>query len=97
MGQPDVEAETTTDGLNVLLGFGLDAPPQDTEYLGSWARAHPERALTQLEKVELVARTLETAVGSQVESGAVAGAPPPTLGSADGADDPLHGHRRTSG
>jgi antirestriction protein ArdC len=62
----EAEMITETAACIVLLGFGLDATAQSTEYVASWAKTHPERALSLLERAEQVARTLEAALGTRV-------------------------------
>ena len=63
------EAEMITEAAAciVLMGIGLDATAQSIEYVASWAKLEPERALTMLEKAEQAVRKLETAIGTRLE------------------------------
>jgi hypothetical protein len=63
------EAEMITEAAAciVLLGLGLDATTQSVEYVASWAKLEPERALTLLDKAEQAARNLEAALGARLE------------------------------
>ena len=63
------EAEMITEAAAciILMGIGLDATAQSIAYVASWAKLEPERALTMLEKAEMAARQLETAIGTRLE------------------------------
>ena len=63
------EAEMITEAAAciVLMSIGLDATAQSIQYVASWGKLEPERALTMLEKAEQAARSLETALGTRLE------------------------------
>jgi antirestriction protein ArdC len=66
-GRDEAEMVTEAAACIVLLGIGLDAIAQSIEYVASWAKLEPERALTLLEHSEKAARQLETALGTSLE------------------------------